>query len=155
MYKNNWYYPNLHECSLTMTIPFSAHQASLKDSSFQDIHGGATVFRGNRMISPYNDYEMINTWDTTPVLGLITNIVVSIVIFTGYLQCNIDNRRAEKVPIVYGFGVAAATLATYVSFNFFCLSDTINGWDWLFGGWYVGEWPGRGREGRVGYIWVR
>ncbi|PIK54377.1 putative aquaporin-8, partial [Apostichopus japonicus] len=74
-----------------------------------------TVFRGNRMISPYNDYEMINTWDTTPVLGLITNIVVSIVIFTGYLQCNIDNRRAEKVPIVYGFGVAAATLATYVT----------------------------------------
>lgn len=90
-------------------------RASVLENSFNEIFGGASKFRGNRMISPYNEWELINTWDTTPVLGLIINVIVSIVIFTTYLQCNIDNRRPVKLPIMYGFAITACSLATYVT----------------------------------------
>eukprot|EP00057_Strongylocentrotus_purpuratus_P001336 XP_001198238.1 PREDICTED: aquaporin-8 [Strongylocentrotus purpuratus] len=85
------------------------------EPSYTEIRGGANVFRGNHLVNGFNDWMKVNNWDTSPILGMITETILSTMVIMAYLQANVDDRRAgkKKDPMVYGLAIASVTLASF------------------------------------------
>ncbi|XP_071486436.1 aquaporin-8-like [Diadema antillarum] len=90
-------------------------RACLYEPTYSEIKGGASVFRGNHRIDGFNEWMMVNNWDTEPFLGIITEVIMSFMVFAAYLQANIDERRSgkRKEPLVYGLAITCVTLASF------------------------------------------
>ncbi|XP_038075258.1 aquaporin-8-like [Patiria miniata] len=82
-------------------------------NSFEEIHGGANMMRGNRRIDPFNEYQRTSTWQINIVSIIIIEIVASTAVYLCYLLNNIDDRQPQRAPLYYGMGVAAAVISTY------------------------------------------
>ncbi|XP_041468994.1 aquaporin-8-like [Lytechinus variegatus] len=113
-------------------------KAVIYASSYEEIKGGASVFRGNHLVNGFNDWMKVNNWDTSPYLAMITETLLATMVVMAYLQANVDDRRAgkKKDPMVYGIAIASVTIASFytagggfnpaVSFGSAIVSDT---WD--------------------------
>ncbi|XP_033638199.1 aquaporin-8-like [Asterias rubens] len=81
--------------------------------SYEEIHGGASMLRGNRRIDAFNEYQKTSTWQFGIHSVIIIEIIVSMAIYLCYLLSNIDDRQPIRAPLAYGMGVSAAVIATY------------------------------------------
>ncbi|XP_022086029.1 aquaporin-8-like [Acanthaster planci] len=81
--------------------------------SFDEIHGGANMMRGNRRIDPFNQYLRTSTWDFGIHSIIIIEIIASCAVYLCYLLDNVDDRQPHRAPLYYGMGVSAVVIATY------------------------------------------
>ncbi|XP_072030854.1 LOW QUALITY PROTEIN: aquaporin-8-like [Amphiura filiformis] len=88
-------------------------KAVLQEDTYNEFDGGAPMLRGNRRITPFDEYDKVNRWEFSVVSAIIIEILVCTLIYLSYLMSNVDTRTGVKDPIYYGFGVSAGVLASY------------------------------------------
>eukprot|EP00057_Strongylocentrotus_purpuratus_P018775 XP_011673249.1 PREDICTED: aquaporin-8 [Strongylocentrotus purpuratus] len=103
----------LHVINLLTYVPLQIIGAIL-GAAFVKIRAGQMCFRAT-ISSWLHDWMKVNNWDTSPILGMITETILSTMAFMAYLQANVDDRRAgkKKDPMVYGLAIASVTLASF------------------------------------------
>ncbi|XP_071948907.1 aquaporin-8-like [Antedon mediterranea] len=87
--------------------------------SYDDIDGGVNKLRGS---IPYDPYDLEHELDVTGGTAVVTEILVCIMIFSAYMNANVDHKSKQiSGPLAYGFSITAGILSCFfvsgASFN--------------------------------------
>ncbi|PIK51507.1 putative aquaporin-8 [Apostichopus japonicus] len=87
-------------------------KAVILGDSYHILKGGANQFRGLGV--PYDPYDSFHHLNVTPVTAIVVEAILSCLIFTVYLQANIDKKsRSSMGPMAYGFALIVAIISGF------------------------------------------